>query len=250
LKLGNIKPLVEGAKSSFRGTASSKEELIASIENGYFTLDGRKMKDNVCFYGGKGLKSLIGMPEKARGNVFVGNNEIADLEGCPKEVPDSFRCSNNKLTSIKNGPTSVGMAYICSHNLLTDLRGCPETVNNLIADSNQITTLEGCPRFIQNELQVTNNKITSLHGIDSFIKMFSSKGTIDLTGNPVKECVLGVLLIPGLLVIRMDNNKVESILNEYLQKVKHLDSRKERNKLLMECQSIMLDAGLDDFAQL
>ena len=60
--------------------------------------------------------------------------------------------------------------------------------------------------------------------------------------NPIKSAVLGVLLIKGLKKIEIDNQNVQNILN------KHLPSKGMAS--VLDAQEELVDAGLEDFAEL
>lgn len=69
-------------------------------------------------------------------------------------------------------------------------------------------------------------------------------GILNINNNPIESSVLGVLLIPGLKKFEMDNNlNVEKILNKYLPNTRGKEA-------VVDCQNELIDAGLDDFAQL
>ena len=117
-----------------------------------------------------------------------------------------------------------------------------ETVtDDFHCDDFRLTSLEGCAGTVEGDFSATHNKLTTLAGIDGFIKEI--KGNLDVTRNPIKSAVLGVLKIKGLQSIKMDDKKVGEILNKYLP-------NSQGNKGVMLCQSELLDEGLDDFAEL
>jgi hypothetical protein len=68
------------------------------------------------------------------------------------------------------------------------------------------------------------------------------KGEFDATKNPIKSHVLGLLLIKGITEIKLDNKKVEEILNRYLPSNGMMS--------VLEAQDELIGAGLDEYAQL
>jgi len=67
------------------------------------------------------------------------------------------------------------------------------------------------------------------------------KGALYASDNPIKSHVLGLLLIKGVTEVYLDNKQVKEILNRHLGK--------GRAGMLM-AQEELIDAGLEEFAQL
>ena len=69
---------------------------------------------------------------------------------------------------------------------------------------------------------------------------------MDFAGTPIKSNVLGLLKIEDLKFVKFDAkiSEVDNIIN------RHLNKSPVGNKRVMEAQSELLDAGLDEFAQL
>jgi hypothetical protein len=177
----------------FKGEARSVKELLASIENGRFTLDGRKLIVRGDFSIVRlGLTSLIGCPQQVQGSFDCAGNKLETLEGAPQEVGGyfmcysnqlktlkgappqvggGFNCGDNELETLEGGPVEVGYNYICSNNKLTSLKGMPHTINSdFWCFNNQLTSFEGCARTIKGNLNGNNNKLlTSLEGGPSFV---------------------------------------------------------------------------------
>ena len=138
----------------------------------------------------------------------------------PDNVTGSFSCSLKDLTSLKGCPSYVSGDFFCSHNRLKNLEGCPTYVGAMfVCDSNQIE---------------------SLHNIHRHIKYIGNE--IDLSRNPLKSHVLGLLLIKGLKMVFLDTakGKLEDILNKHLQ----------GDRDVFACQEELIEAGFEDYAQL
>jgi hypothetical protein len=178
----------------FKGKAYTVEELLASINGGRFTLDGRKLivRGNLSLVG-LGLTSLLGCPQRVLGNFNCASNKLETLEGAPQVVNGSFNCYNNRLKTLagapqrvsgnficydndlktlEGGPAEVGGSYICSYNQLTTLKGMPDNIKgDLWCGQNQLTSFAGCARIIGGNLFCHNNKLlTSLEGGPDFVK--------------------------------------------------------------------------------
>ena len=102
---------------------------------------------------------------------------------------------------------------------------------------NQLTSLEGAPSQVCGDFACSGNKLTSLVGIHKIIK--SCKG-IGLSGNPIKEGGLGLLLIKDLKYIGADQPALK-IIAKYLGKGK---------RGMIDCQTELIKAGYKDFAKL
>ena len=62
-------------------------------------------------------------------------------------------------------------------------------------------------------------------------------------GNSIVSHVIGILLVKGCKKIELDNKEVEKILNKYLPNTSCMLS-------VLECQSELLDAGYEEYAEL
>ena len=152
---------------------------------------------------------------------LIGKN-LTSLNGSPQKVVGSFSCGDNLIETLKGGPREVTKHFSCTNNPnLRSLEGAPEKVGG---------------HFFASQCK----KLTSLEGIHRQVKEINGALLVDMS--PIKSHVLGVLLIQGLSMVRLDNRRVEDILN------KHLPSQGMRSLLL--AQEELLDAGLEEFAKL
>jgi hypothetical protein len=123
------------------------------------------------------------------------------------------------------------------HKKLTSLEGCPEKVtDDFCCNNNYLTSLEGCPKEVKESFWCYRNRITDLHNIHKYI--FSCR-YIDLRNNPIKSHVLGLLKIKNLEYVDLDNRKVQAIIVKYVP----LGD-------IFECQSELIEAGFEEYAQL
>jgi hypothetical protein len=108
--------------------------------------------------------------------------------------------------------------------------------------NNKLTSLVGSPASISGDFDCSHNQPTSLKGIEKILKKMN--GTFyAYNNNPLKSHVIGLLLVPGCKKVRLDNDQVQEILNRHLKSP-------FGNKRVIECQSELLDAGLDEWAKL
>ena len=190
------------------------------------------------------LQELLILSEAKEKNLLglTINGKLITDKTKDEPWPGYFSCHTNQLTSLKGAPASVGGGFSCSHNQLTSLEGSPASVGGgFSCDNNQLTSLEGAPASVDGYFSCTNNKLTSLEGIHKILK--SMNGTFFAYDNPLKSHVLGLLLVKGCKEVSLDNKVVQEVLNRYLP-------NKRGNKALLECQSELLDADLEEFAQL
>ena len=153
-----------------------------------------------------------------------------------------FSCSYNQLTSLEGSPVSVGSDFYCYNNQLTSLKGAPSSVGgDFSCFNNNLTTLEGAPSSIGGSFDCSINQLTSLKDINRQLKKMN--GTFYTNENLITSHVIGLLLIPGCKEVRLDNKQVQDIMN------KHLESP-FGNRRFLDCQSELLDAGLDEWAKL
>jgi hypothetical protein len=217
-------------REGFQGKANSETELLNSVENGIFTLDG----SHLVIKRGFGCENL----------------GLKSLAGCPQRIEGNFECNYNLLTSLKGGPTYVDGDYNCSHNkLISPLVGAPDRIyGTFMCQDNELTTLDGIPLIIDDGLYASNNDITTLHNIHKFDIAFDRTfQSIDLTRNPVKSHILGLLKI-----------KNEKNLSIHLKTVdqKAYDILMDHNRFgisndeIMQCQTALIEAGFREYAKL
>jgi hypothetical protein len=198
--------------------AKSAEDLLASIKNGKFTLDGSDLKVDSDF--------------------ICRSNKLTSLTGAPTSVTGNFDCGGNKLTSLTGAPTTVTGNFYCYYNELTSLTGAPTTLtSNFYCQGNELTSLTGAPTSVTGNFYCSGNKLTSLKDVHKQIK--SIGGTFYLIKNPLKSHVLGLLKIKGCKKVELDNKEAEKIINKYLPEGD-----------LFNCQEELIEAGLDEYAQL
>jgi hypothetical protein len=125
---------------------------------------------------------------------------------------------------------------------LTSLQGAPAVVDGYCyVSQNYLTSLEYAPAIIKGSFHCSWNSLTSLKDVHKIFKQIN--GTFFAHRNPIKSHVLGLLLIKGLESAYFENEMLDEILGRHLP-------NKIGNKGVLACQSELLDAGLDDFAQL
>lgn len=134
-----------------------------------------------------------------------------------KSWSGDFNCVECGLTSLEGAPISTGGYFDCGSNLLT--------------------SLEHAPKKIGAAFRCSHNKLTSLHNIHKQIE--SIDGMFHADHNPIKSHVLGLLKIKKLDWVNMDNIKVMDIINKYLPEGD-----------IVACQQELIEAGLDEYAQL
>jgi len=259
MKLTEINNNKKPQKPQFKGVARSIDELLASIKNGRFTLDGQKLR--------------------IRGDLSLEGLGLTSLFGCPQYVEGSFSCSQNKLETLDGGPREVGKNYDCAENQLRTLAGAPEKVNgNFECCINRLVNLENCPKIINGDFNCAKNKLTSFVGCAEIIKgefnasinqeLISLEGAPKYVGDSVfledcdkltsikdvhlyfpevhhtftldiKKNMLGLFKIRGLKHIITFDDELDDILNTHL---------KSRN--IIACALELMEAGYGEQAKL
>ena len=169
------------------------------------------------------LQELLLLSEAPKGKSLIGlkiDGKLITDKTASEPWPGYFACSYNQLTSLKGAPASVGGHFYCYNN--------------------QLTSLEGAPASVGGYFYCSNNQLTTLTGIHKILKTMNGAF---YANNPLKSHVLGLLLVKGCKKVLLDNKAVQEILNRYLPNTRG-------NKALLECQSELLDADLEDWAQL
>lgn len=211
---------------------------------------------------GKGFDSLEGVPSNVTGSFFCNRNKLTDLVGAPTTIGRNFYCSQNNLTSLKGCPAEIPFSFDCSVNNLTTLEFAPKC-QILICDSNRLTSLKGAPSYVRT-FSCNYNKLTSLeyaptHALESFIcknnKISSLIGVDDILenvgvfycgDNPIREGGLGLLLIPKISKLVFDNGERTNLAFAIIANYISVNAA----ELIYECQRELIEAGLEEFAQI
>lgn len=199
------------------GKAETIKDLVDTIKDGRFTKDGSHIADQNLYFA-------------------CSHKNLLSLKGSPTSV-GYFSCDNNKLTSLEDGPKKVLNFYSCNSNKLKSLKGAPQKAGTFQCSLNTLTTLEGVPSIIDGDFICDDNDLTSLHDIHKQINAIFGKGWFH--NNPIKSHVLGLLKIKRLNLVTLDNKEVEEIINKYLP-----------DGDIIECQQELIEAGLEEYAQL
>ena len=153
--------------------------------------------------------------------------KLTSLEGCPSLILGAFTCYDNHLETLKGGPSKVTDYYTCSRNYLSDL--------------------DGVASHIGEAFDCSHNNLTSLHNIHKQIKHIG--GSANFIHNPIKSHVLGLLLIDGLEEVSFESFSISS--NATRHKMNHIINKHLKNgRDVFACQEELIEAGLDEYAQL
>jgi len=205
------------------------------------------LKDDVYLNNHK-LKSLPYQFAPMPDLVFkVHSNELTSLVNCPKKCKE-FDADKNNLTNLEGGPEETSGQYTAWKNKLTSLKGCPKFVGeDFDVSDNQLTEIDFAPEIILGDFNIAKNKITSLKDIHK--KCHQCNGHIVIGGTPISKAILGVILIDHLeslsVIVQVAHSmpllKAAAIVNKYLGKGK---------AGVLDAQNELIEAGLDDFAEL
>lgn len=204
-----------------------------------------------------------GQPDNSgRGNITVldkcskhvrklfdcSGTQITSLEGGPEICDGSYICNETNIKNLIGAPKSVGKNFSCTHNKqLTSLEGIPSKIGGYFSCiSSPIETIDHLPEYVGGFVNLGNTQIESLQDIHKKIKQMNGALTIPKT---IKSHILGVLLVKGVMSIYLAGNakkqvkEAVKIVDEYLKQ----PMSKQR---MLECQTALIDAGLDEYAQL
>jgi len=135
---------------------------------------------------------------------------------------------------------------------LTSLRGSPSIIiGDFNVKNNFLTDWSYGPSEVHGDVYFDNNSFTNFHNIHEHLKVV--KGVIWFSSpNKIKSHVLGFLMIEGLLNLNVSNTTISSswvhVIEKHLTIIVH--TPKDRRSRLYDCQQALIDAELDEFAQL
>ncbi len=161
-------------------------------------------------------------PGMVNGDVRVDHNNLVDLKGSPRLVHGKFWCNNNSLRNLDGGPRRVREAYHAYENQLTSVKGAPTECGSLHLDSNKLTEIDGPLGNVIGDIDLNDNQLTHLKNIHKLIEHCG--GELKIAGNKIKSHILGILLIPGLKSVNMDDANLETELNRLLPNERGMDA--------------------------
>ncbi len=184
------------------------------------------------------------------GNFHCGRNDLVTLINSPKIVNEDFDCRDNKsLISLKGSPKNIGVHFNCKGTNIKTLHSNTTYVGKVFDVSNTpISSLEGAPEWIRTLVLSNNKNLTNLKDVHKHLK-YCNHITIDSPGCYIESHILGLILVDGLLVINnfgincMGFPEACYIINKYLK----LEQGKNS---LLACQQELIEAGLEQYAQL
>jgi hypothetical protein len=215
-------------------------------------------------------KSLEGCPDIVTMSVLITNAGITNLKGGPRQVGSLYIDCCMKLTSTEGAPTKIDSSVMFNEclslkrivglpdpinldlsfngcNKLTSLAGCPSRVQGSfnLARCTTLKSIVGCPSFVGNDLMLS--ACYGLKSLAGFPKRIN--GNLGLTGTSK------LLLRDSYLII--NTPEIDEIITSHplntpeaqVCKIvaKYLDYP-FGNKRWIECQSELIDAGLEEYA--
>ncbi len=129
------------------------------------------------------------------------------------------------------------------------LRGCPVIIKgNLFLSNNGLKTLTNAKGIkVAKGVYAASNDITTLQGIHEVFHEIN--GVLTLQRNPIKSHILGLFKIKGLKRVEWDGPLHEHQWFEIF--TEHFPPNKPRKPSAMfDCQSVLIEANLDDYAKL
>jgi hypothetical protein len=238
MKIGS---LIDGLTENKQQLKEQRERCVGDI----------KLSDVSEIFVPKSNDKNLSDIQKYDGTLSLRRHWINSLRGCPQEIDGDFDISENNLKSLEFGPKIVNGDYYCVVSKLVSLNGAPRKVKTFSAVGNKLKTLDGIPKEIDGDCFLSNNKLTNLHNIHHLVETINGK--LELLGNPIESHVLGLLKIKKLKNVKFSLLNANSTTSKRIFRLVQLG--KIINKYLplgdiFACQEELIEAGLDEFAQL
>jgi hypothetical protein len=157
-----------------------------------------------------------------KGNVNLMHHGLQSIPVQFNRVTGDFDYGNNQLESLQGAPQMVGGYFNCS--------------------GNDLKSLQGAPREVGGGFDCSQNPLESLEGISRIIRTMKGKMYIPHT---VTSHILGLARIRGL-------RKMGRVIGakRLQQAIDIIDNNINGKGNIHEAQEQMLEAGLQEFAQL
>jgi hypothetical protein len=158
---------------------------------------------------------------------FVLGSTFRSLKGCPKIVKNSVCIYANLIPNLEGAPQTVGDDFsLLQASEIKNFKGGPRTVGGdfYVSGANNLTSWAGLPD------EIHNNFYCPLIKPIPVLDVFRVKHLTSITGGGA----------PGR--IKKEWSKVLAILNKFIK-------QPYGNKRIIDCQSELIDAGLENWAQ-
>ena len=205
-----------------------------------------------------------------KGSITLNHCKIQTLIGMPETIDGDLMLYNTKLTNLEHAPKTLsggGAVYLTANTELVSLLGCPQEVESFsVADCEKLESLEGGPRkcdhtykidtceglhtisgiaeHIGKNLLITNcRSLESLKGIHKNLKFCGGK--INVSGTRFKSNIMGLFFVKGITGFEYNfgTGKASQAFDIIFKATKE-------GKDQLECQDLLIDAGLESFAGL
>lgn len=201
-----------------------------TVDTVVFARDGAG-KDKTLWIKEKGFLKIADLPKHSYASLIRDESSI--------HLPRPIIARQLNLSSLVGAPQSTGWKADFSWNLLQNLNGITKDIG----------------KDEHGELYLFDCGLTNLKDVHKHVHQV---GTIHLGGNPIASHVLGLLKIKNLRRVwfvpqfstahvktELDNTllRVQEIIHKYLP-------NNRGNEAVLECQNALIDAGLDEYAEL
>lgn len=224
--------IIKPSNYTYTGWPASKADLKERIKNCVIRRPGVKVEINDDLSVNFICESAFRSPTFKNLGTHLPF-KINSLNGCL----DLY--NHSALSSLVGCPANVGNLRLILLPSLKSLEGCPAKVKeDAVLCQLPIESLEGMPSIIGNSALIECPNVKSLVGINDIIK---SVRFLTMDFKPIEDGGLAFILIPKLKSIGNDFEITEpfQIINKYLG-----------TDNIIECQSELIEAGFEEYAQL
>ena len=216
--------------------------------------------------------------------LYLKGRDVTSWEGCPRRINGFLNANNSKFKSWENAPEWADSVFLNLSNIKS-LNGIPQSKSYSLTDG-KIKNLVGLPDKLEylsifsfdglesmkgaNTIEanlrisfcpnlnfgdhlelvvggnVTINKCARITNLKDIHKTFKRiDGSLSFIETPVKSHALGILKIEGLKSVFVDSS--ESKFEKAIEIIsKYVGSKGD----ILDCQSDLIDADLEEYAQL
>ena len=185
------------------------------------------------------------------GNINLSNNNLVDFRFMPDKIDGTLYIADNNLTNIDFLPTEInGGLTINDNKKLTDFSGLAKVkgLKRIYAITTGFNddSFKHLPNTIE-ILNITDTKVTSLHNIHKYIPNI---GKLVLSSSNIKSHVLGLLMINSRFDLININSGYKAPDVPWFNIVKKYTGKTNNNDSIYECQEELIEANLDEYAQI
>ncbi|AVH85017.1 hypothetical protein RsoM2USA_88 [Ralstonia phage RsoM2USA] len=191
------------------------------------------------------LTSLEGLPDKIGGEFRISDApNLRSLRGMPLRA-NEISLVDLRIPEIDVQIQEADVLFVTDCHELDNLKGAPANLLDLVVSRcNHISDLSG----ITNSEEIRLAKLTNLRSFEGISKTLKSCKKIFIDNMVIESNILGLLEVQDMQEVVLINPSL--LPSDMKRAFQILNTHLRGNKDIFECQSDLIEAGLDRYAEI